>query len=77
MRSVDSVILHVMGDEAILTAWYKEDGEMVRVGERVCEISTEKATQELEAFESGVLRRVMRVGDVVRVGDEVFRIEKA
>jgi pyruvate dehydrogenase E2 component (dihydrolipoamide acetyltransferase) len=43
-------------EEGTLTGWRKKDGETVRVGEILFEVESDKAVQEVEALESGVLR---------------------
>ncbi len=39
-----------------LATWRKHDGETVAIGEILFEVESDKAVQELEALESGVLR---------------------
>lgn len=53
-------------DTVTLVAWYKNEGELVRQGEMLFAIETDKATLDVEAPASGVLRRV-----TARAGDEV------
>src|SRR5262245_61091847 len=43
-------------EEGILIEWLKQDGDVVRAGEVVCVIESDKAQMEVEAFETGVLR---------------------
>jgi pyruvate dehydrogenase E2 component (dihydrolipoamide acetyltransferase) len=50
----------------MLVSWYKEEGEMVAQGEMLFAIETDKATLDIEAPASGVLRRV-----TAQPGDEV------
>ena len=45
-------------DTVILVTWYKDEGEVVREGEPLFAIETDKATLDIEAQASGVLRRV-------------------
>ena len=40
-------------EEATVTGWLVADGERVTVGQPICEIETDKATQELEAEAEG------------------------
>ncbi len=55
-------------DTVTLVAWHKEEGEPVRQGEMLFAIETDKATLDIEAPASGVLRRVnARPGDEVHV----------
>ncbi len=46
-------------EEGTLLAWRKNEGEPVRKGEILFEIETDKANIEVEAPESGVLRRIL------------------
>ena len=58
-------------DEGTLSEWLKRDGEFVREGEALFELESDKATQEVESFDSGVLRLLPdapQPGDSVRVG---------
>ena len=45
-------------DRVTLVSWYKEEGEVVTQGETLFSIETDKATLDIEAPASGVLRRV-------------------
>src|SRR2546422_9650262 len=55
--------------------WLKAPGHAVRKGEPIVEIETDKATVEIEAPASGVLRDVTaRQGDVVPVGQTIATI---
>ncbi|GIW13138.1 MAG: acetyltransferase component of pyruvate dehydrogenase complex [Tepidiforma sp.] len=58
--------------EGTLVRWLKQVGDRVERGETIAEIETDKATVELEAFDSGtVLKLVANEGDVVPVGDVI------
>src|SRR5258707_15086560 len=51
--------------------WLKRDGDRVEGGEPICMIAGDKATTELEAPESGILRlapRTPEVGEEVPIG---------
>jgi pyruvate dehydrogenase E2 component (dihydrolipoamide acetyltransferase) len=59
---VHEIIIPVMDqatETVLLTAWRKNEGQMVQKGEVICEIETEKATIEIEAGASGVLRMIL------------------
>ena len=45
--------------EGNLTKWLKQEGEVVRAGEIIAEIETDKATMELEAADDGTLGRIL------------------
>jgi 2-oxoglutarate dehydrogenase E2 component (dihydrolipoamide succinyltransferase) len=61
--------------DATLVEWLKGDGEAVRVDEPVATLETDKAAVEIAATATGMLRHARRVGDVVRAGDVLARIE--
>jgi len=41
--------------EGTVVKWRKREGEAVKEGEVIAEVETDKATMEMEAFESGTL----------------------
>lgn len=58
--------------EGTLVRWVKQVGEAVQRGEIIAEIETDKATVELEAFDSGtVLKHVVEEGETVPVGEVI------
>lgn len=61
--------------DATLVEWLRGDGEPVRVDEPVAVLETDKAAVEIAATGTGTLRHARRVGDVVRAGDVLGRIE--
>jgi pyruvate dehydrogenase E2 component (dihydrolipoyllysine-residue acetyltransferase) len=62
-------------EEATLIDWLVADGEPVSVGQSICEIETEKATQELEAEAAGVLRHAVAVDETVAAGTVIAYID--
>lgn len=46
-------------EEGVLSAWRKRVGDQVSRGDIVAEIETDKAVMELEAYEDGVLERIL------------------
>ena len=63
-------------DTLTLVSWYKSEGEAVIAGEPLYAVETDKATLDVEAPASGVLRRVTAgPGDVVKVLSAIARIE--
>jgi pyruvate dehydrogenase E2 component (dihydrolipoamide acetyltransferase) len=46
-------------EEGVLLAWKKREGDVVQAGEALAEIETDKAVMDLEAFASGVLRKIL------------------
>jgi pyruvate dehydrogenase E2 component (dihydrolipoamide acetyltransferase) len=50
--------------------WFKKEGDPVEKGEPLCTVETEKASLEIEAPSSGILRRILCPRDtLVSVGD--------
>ncbi len=43
-------------DEGIFVGWLKKEGDAVKAGEPIFTLESEKAAQEVEATESGILR---------------------
>src|SRR5690242_5754036 len=61
-------------EEGVFVRWLKRDGESVRRGEALFELEGEKAVQEIEAVDEGVLHIPTdgpKDGDVVTVGKVV------
>jgi pyruvate dehydrogenase E2 component (dihydrolipoamide acetyltransferase) len=59
-------------EEGAFVAWLKQDGESVRAGEPLFSIEGDKAVQEIESLDSGVLHipgTAPKPGAPVRVGD--------
>jgi len=46
-------------EEGVLVAWKKREGDAVQAGEALAEIETDKAIMDLEAFASGILRKIL------------------
>lgn len=44
--------------EGTLVRWLKKEGDTVKSGDVIAEVETDKATMDLEAFDSGVLRKI-------------------
>lgn len=64
--------------EGTLVKWVKQVGDHVERGDVLAEIETDKATVELEAYESGeLLKVVVQEGEVAPVGDVIALIGEA
>ncbi|SFC53862.1 2-oxoglutarate dehydrogenase E2 component (dihydrolipoamide succinyltransferase) [Flexibacter flexilis DSM 6793] len=63
--------------EVTVGTWSKKDGDFVNQDEVICEIESDKATFELNAEASGVLRIVAQSGTTLAIGDVICRIEGA
>ena len=46
-------------EEGVLVAWKKREGDSVQAGDALAEIETDKAIMDLEAFASGILRKIL------------------
>jgi len=58
--------------EGTIAAWLKQEGDPVTKGEPIAEIETDKTTIQIEAFASGVLRRIVALaGQKVPVGQVI------
>jgi pyruvate/2-oxoglutarate dehydrogenase complex dihydrolipoamide acyltransferase (E2) component/uncharacterized OsmC-like protein len=57
--------------------WLVADGAMVRTGDPVASVDTDKATFEIEAAESGVIRHLAALGDEIPVGEPFATIGEA
>lgn len=59
-------------EEATFVEWLKKDGDEVRVGEPLFSVETEKAVQEIESLDEGILRlmpKSPKPGDTVKVAE--------
>jgi pyruvate dehydrogenase E2 component (dihydrolipoamide acetyltransferase) len=46
-------------EEGLILKWHKEEGEEVRTGEVLFEVETDKVAMEVEATESGILKKIL------------------
>lgn len=61
--------------EGTVGRWLKQPGDQVAPGDILAEIETDKATMELEAFESGVLQKIIvPEGQTVPIGEVIGMI---
>jgi pyruvate dehydrogenase E2 component (dihydrolipoamide acetyltransferase) len=72
---ISEVVMPQMGadmTEGTIVQWRKKEGDQVERGEIIAEIETDKANVEIEAFESGVFRKVIvEEGATVDVGTTI------
>ena len=62
--------------DGVLCAWLKEEGDTVKKGEPIFEIETDKVVNQIEATESGILKKQMvEEGDTVAVETPVAILE--
>ncbi len=64
-------------NEVTLTKWLKKEGDYVVMDESICELESEKATNELPAEQSGILHIKAPEGSVLQVGSVIATIEAA
>ena len=75
------VVIPSMGQKeshGTIGMWFKKEGEAVRQGEALCTVETEKASVEIEAPCSGILRLILSPLDMeVSIGDCIAIIGEA
>ena len=55
-----------------VVAWYTSEGESVRAGDVVCEVTTDKVNMDVEATVDGTVARIVaQQGDMVAVGEPI------
>ncbi|SIN95947.1 2-oxoglutarate dehydrogenase complex dihydrolipoyllysine-residue succinyltransferase [Algoriphagus halophilus] len=75
---VKEMIVPTVGEsitEVTLANWLKNDGDYVALDEIIAEVDSDKATFELPAEASGILRHVAQEGDVLEIGGLICKIE--
>ncbi len=56
-------------EEGKILRWLKQEGDRVETGQTLAEVETDKATVEMEAYTSGVIRKIVAApGDTVKIG---------
>ncbi|RLD23701.1 MAG: dihydrolipoamide succinyltransferase [Bacteroidetes bacterium] len=63
--------------EVTLGSWTKEEGSFVELDEIIAEIESEKATFELPAEATGILKQVAKDEQVLQIGDLICTIEES
>ncbi len=62
-------------NEVTLLKWTKNDGAWVERDEVIAELESEKATFEINAEQSGLLKHIAKEGDVLKIGDLACQID--
>ncbi len=63
--------------DGTLVKWHKKENDAVKPGDIIAEVETDKATQELEAFEPGTVAKIIvHEGDKVPVGGLIVVLAK-
>jgi len=72
---IQKVLLPKLGqtmEEATIAAWHVKEGDAVKKGQVICEITTDKATLEVESLAQGTVRHILaKQGEVVPVNDTI------
>jgi len=63
--------------QVTIAAWLKHDGDLVSTDEILCELESDKATFELPAETSGILRIAHPAGTTLNIGEVICRLEVA
>ena len=59
-------------ESGVIVRWHKHAGDQVTPGETLAEIETDKAVMEYEAYEAGVLGRILvPEGEEAAIGDPI------
>ena len=66
-------------EEGVFVGWLKRDGDEIKAGDSLFSLESEKATEDVECLDSGILRvgaNSPKAGDSVRVGDVIGHFPK-
>ncbi|APX32349.1 hypothetical protein BH708_06015 [Brachybacterium sp. P6-10-X1] len=59
-------------EEGVISHWHKQVGDEVHKGDTLADIETDKTTMELEAYDAGILERLLvSEGDTMSVGEPI------
>lgn len=61
--------------EVTLASWLVEDGSYVAMDEPICELETDKASQELFAEQGGIIKHVVEEGDDLEIGAVIATLD--
>ncbi len=65
-------------EEGRILRWIKKEGDPVETGQALAEVETDKATVEMEAYTSGIVRKLVAAeGQFVKVGQQIAVIGTA
>ncbi|MFV0497617.1 MAG: biotin/lipoyl-containing protein [Candidatus Fimivivens sp.] len=64
------------GMDITIETWFKAEGETIKKGEPLIEISNEKLNQEIPAPQDGVLTKILvQEGDTAAIGSVIAKID--
>lgn len=69
--------LQMSATEGTLAEWLVDDGAIVKEGQPIYSLETDKSVQEIEAPESGKLTQKVAAGETYPVGTEIGEITPA
>lgn len=76
---MQKIVLPELGEgieEAVVSYWYFSEGDAINKGDDLAELATDKATFNVPAPTSGVLKKIIHPeGDTVKVGDILAELE--
>src|SRR5947208_3586952 len=61
--------------EATLIKWHKNDGDLVKTDEPICELETDKANVDMPSPGNGVIKRLKKEGEKVRIGETIATLD--
>ena len=68
--------LDIAMEQGIIVKWFKKEGETIKKGEPLFEVSTEKVATEIQSEVSGTVSKIkFSVDDTVKVGEIIALIE--
>lgn len=77
--TMKKLILPELGEgieEAVVSLWHFSEGDSVGAGDDIVEIVTDKATFNVPADSSGIIKKIIHPeGDTVKVGDALAELE--
>lgn len=64
-------------EEAVVAFWHYSEGSRIEKGDDLVEIAADKATFNVPAEESGVIKRIFRrEGETVKIGEVIAELEQ-
>lgn len=78
MKTVEMPKMGDTMEEGKILRWIKKEGETVKKGESLAEVETDKVNIEIEAFASGILRKILVAeGESANIGESIAFIGTA
>jgi len=60
--------------EGTLDKWLKKDGEIIKKGEAVVEVTTDKVTTTIESPKDGILQILKEEGEIIKIGEPIGEV---